>query len=86
MNSAATTYANNASSLVSQWAGLYGSDSAWLLEHPPAAPPVPANPYNGTNQTASQLEAGAAPYLAWQASSAIPPPARRISMRWRETA
>jgi hypothetical protein len=36
-----TSYANQVSQLTGQWVGLYGSDSAWLLENPPPTPPNP---------------------------------------------
>jgi hypothetical protein len=36
-----TSYANQVSSITSQWVGLYGQDSQWLMEHPPPPPPNP---------------------------------------------
>lgn len=38
VNAENTSYGNNVASITSQWAGLYGSDSAWAIEHPPPTP------------------------------------------------
>jgi hypothetical protein len=39
LNQTYTDYANRASSIASDWAGLYGADSQWLVANPPPKPP-----------------------------------------------
>jgi hypothetical protein len=40
INQIARDYSNRGADLATQWAGLYGQDSAWAVDHPPPAPPV----------------------------------------------
>ena len=71
INQTATQYANQAAGIASEWAGLYGSDSAWLVQNAPPAPPLPPNDYNGSSYSNATIEQAAAPYLDWQKAQGV---------------
>ena len=93
INTTAEQYANRAADLTSQWAGLYGSDSAWLVQNPPPAPvvaaPTPA-PEAPVPQVYDQAMAGnpnvaqptsqAGSYPTWTGSK--PPNLDSLAKQW----
>lgn len=75
INQTAETYANRAADISSQWAGLYGSDSAWLVQNAPPAPQAQTPFDNGSGYSAEVVAQAAKPYLDWQAAQGIAPTA-----------